>query len=150
MVSMPIIQSAVKERMIVAAIDFGTTYSGYAFALRHEFNADPLKATANQWNVGSRSSVSLKTPTCILFSPDKKYDSFGYEAEDKYANLALDDHHHDWYYFRRFKMSLYENRVSIFVIDVVTVKERLKRFIDSFICFVFFFVKNARLGNLIT
>ena len=109
---MPIITSAVKERMLVAAIDFGTTFSGYAFSLRHEFNADPLKANANQWTVGCRSSISLKTLTCVLFSPDKKFDSFGYEAEDKYANLALDDKHHDWYYFRRFKMLLYENRVS--------------------------------------
>lgn len=110
MASMPIITSAVKERMLVAAIDFGTTYSGYAFSLRHEFDNDPLKVTANQWNVGSRSSVSLKTPTCILFSPNKEFDSFGYEAEDKYANLALDNQHHEWYYFRRFKMNLYENK----------------------------------------
>ena len=111
MVSLPIINSAVKERMLVAAIDFGTTFSGYAFSLRHEFNADPLKANANQWSVGSRSSISLKTPTCVLFSPDKKFDSFGYEAEDKYTTLALDNKHHDWYYFRRFKMLLYENMV---------------------------------------
>ena len=109
---MPVISNAIKERMIVAAIDFGTTYSGYAFSLRHEFTADPLKASANRWPVGSRSSVSLKTPTCILFSPDGKFDSFGYEAEDKYARLALDDNHHKWFYFRRFKMTLYENKVG--------------------------------------
>ena len=111
MAAKPVLNNAVKERLLVAAIDFGTTYSGYAFSLRHEFNADPLKANANQWTVGSRSSISLKTPTCILFSPDKKFDSFGYEAEDKYSALALENRHHDWYYFRRFKMMLYETVV---------------------------------------
>jgi hypothetical protein len=30
-------------KIMVAAIDFGTTYSGYAFSFRHEYEADKLK-----------------------------------------------------------------------------------------------------------
>lgn len=63
------------------------------------------------WNAGEGGFVSLKTSTCVLFDPTKKFNSFGYDAEEKYSNLALDDNHHDWYYFRRFKMMLYNKMV---------------------------------------
>ncbi|KAH3771777.1 hypothetical protein DPMN_173106 [Dreissena polymorpha] len=36
-------------------------------------------------------------------------DCFGYEAEEKYANLCLDNNHGNWYYFRRFKMRLHDS-----------------------------------------
>ena len=36
--------SRVKE-IFVAAIDFGTTYSGYAYSFKDEYNTDPLKVT---------------------------------------------------------------------------------------------------------
>ncbi|XP_021355916.1 heat shock 70 kDa protein 12A-like isoform X2 [Mizuhopecten yessoensis] len=94
-------------RLLVAAIDFGTTYSGYAFSFRHEFETDPLKVSASTWTAGSRALVSLKTPTTVLLDKDKNFHSFGYEAEDYYSQLAEDDDHGDWYYFRRFKMMLY-------------------------------------------
>ncbi|CAG2232442.1 unnamed protein product [Mytilus edulis] len=45
--------SQMTSHMLVAAVDFGTTYSGYAFSFRHEFKDDPLKIHANQaWNAG--------------------------------------------------------------------------------------------------
>jgi len=37
------------ERLLVAAIDFGTTYSGWACSFRHEFIANPAKIQAKQW-----------------------------------------------------------------------------------------------------
>ncbi|KAK3602785.1 hypothetical protein CHS0354_026334 [Potamilus streckersoni] len=102
--------SSKKQYMLVAAIDFGTTYSGYAFSFHDEFLNDPLKISANVWNAGSRSLVSMKTPSCVLFEPSKKFHSFGYQAEDKYAELALDNKHQDWFFFWRFKMSLYKHK----------------------------------------
>ncbi|XP_045202781.2 heat shock 70 kDa protein 12B-like [Mercenaria mercenaria] len=93
--------------LLVAAIDFGTTYSGYAFSFRHEFECDPLKVSASSWTTGSRVSISLKTSSCVLFRPNGQFDSFGFEAEDRYSDLTLDNEHHDWLYFRRFKMMLY-------------------------------------------
>lgn len=36
--------------------------------------------------------------------------AFGYEAENEYAELLTNDEHHDYYYFTRFKMCLYETK----------------------------------------
>ncbi|KAL3878557.1 hypothetical protein ACJMK2_030894 [Sinanodonta woodiana] len=96
---------------LVAAIDFGTTYSGYGFSFQDEYQKDPCKIYTNVWNVGSSSLVSPKAPTCALFDTHKKFHSFGYEAEDKYADLAADDEADGWYYFRRFKMTLYDKMI---------------------------------------
>ncbi|XP_060575989.1 heat shock 70 kDa protein 12A-like isoform X2 [Ruditapes philippinarum] len=93
-------------RMIVAAIDIGTTYSGWAYSTLTE----PEKIYANQaWFADGGSLASLKTASCILFTPEKEFKHFGYEAETSFASLAEDDEHWGWYYFRRFKMLLNEN-----------------------------------------
>lgn len=39
------------KRLLVAAIDFGTTFSGWGFSFHHEFLADPTKVAAKQWYV---------------------------------------------------------------------------------------------------
>lgn len=94
-------------RLLVAAFDFGTTFSGYAFSFQH----DPLDIKYNPaWVAGSEKLISLKTPTCVLLKPDKEFHSFGFEAENKYSELTEDDEHHGWYMFRRFKMMLYETK----------------------------------------
>ena len=117
MASLPVVATAVHERLQVAAIDFGTTYSGYAMSFRGEFLENPLKIFTNNWTTGSSSAVSLKTSSCILFDPDQNFNSFGFEAEDTYAKLAEDEEHYKWYYFKRFKMLLYENKVSLARLD---------------------------------
>ncbi|XP_060578454.1 heat shock 70 kDa protein 12A-like [Ruditapes philippinarum] len=97
--------------LLVAAIDFGTTYSGLAFSFKHEFERDPTKISAKNWTGGHL--VFQKGPTCALIHPDgKTLDSFGYEAESKYGELALDKHHKQWFFFKRFKMSLF-GRIGI-------------------------------------
>ncbi|KAL3878441.1 hypothetical protein ACJMK2_030791 [Sinanodonta woodiana] len=91
---------------ITVAIDFGTTFSGYAFSLYTDFKTDPLQICApSGWNAGTL--LSQKTPTCVLLKPDKTFSHFGYEAEDKYKELAEQKVHKEWYYFRRFKMILH-------------------------------------------
>ena len=40
--------SLTDEYVIVAVIDFGTTYSGYAFSSIDDFKNDPVKIVANQ------------------------------------------------------------------------------------------------------
>lgn len=95
------------DGMVVAAFDFGTTYSGYAFAMRCE----PDKICTNMaWNSGKL--LSLKTPTCVLLNPSREFEAFGYDAENKYADLADDENHEGWLFFRRFKMCLHNNKVS--------------------------------------
>ncbi|XP_060065878.1 heat shock 70 kDa protein 12A-like [Ylistrum balloti] len=94
--------------ILAAALDFGTTYSGYAFSTRLEYMKNPLNINTLVWKAGSGNLASLKTSSCVLFKPDGHFDTFGFEAEDKYAELIEEGKHHDWFFFRRFKMSLYE------------------------------------------
>ncbi|CAG2203672.1 unnamed protein product [Mytilus edulis] len=92
-------------------LDFGTTYSGYAFSMKENFKSDPLKIRANQaWNSGGKHFMSLKTPTCILLNAKKDFDSFGYDAENKYADILMDGKQDKFYYFHRFKMNLHNNK----------------------------------------
>ena len=98
--------------ILVAAIDFGTTFSGYAFSFLHEYDKKLLNISVIKWNSRMGPLTTEKTSTCVLFDKDRKFHSFGYEAEDKYSSLAFDNKHHDWYYFRRFKMMLYDKKVQ--------------------------------------
>lgn len=96
--------------LLVAAIDFGTTYSGYAFSTRNDFQRDPTKTYSKQWVDPTSSMVYGKTSTCILFTKEKKFSTFGFEAEAKYLDLIIDENEdqNNWFFFRRFKMSLYD------------------------------------------
>ncbi|XP_060065908.1 heat shock 70 kDa protein 12B-like [Ylistrum balloti] len=96
--------------ILSAAIDFGTTYSGYAFSSQFEYKISPLKVSNMTWTAESGNLLSLKTSTCILFKADGSFHSFGFEAEDKYADLLDNKQHGSWYFFRRFKMCLYEQK----------------------------------------
>lgn len=130
---------------VVCAIDFGTTYSGYAYSMRTDYERDPLAVESNlSWPHGEM--ITLKTPTSILFDKSENFHSFGYEAENKYAEIAeevqekqnrtedeesddSDDSYDtrkedkvddeiivDWLFFRRFKMMLFQKEmVGIFV-----------------------------------
>ena len=65
--------------VMVAAIDFGTTFSGYAFS----FKTNP-EAIAMNKNWGAVTGFeSYKTPTCVLTGPSGDFVAFGYEAEAK-------------------------------------------------------------------
>ncbi|KAH3835210.1 hypothetical protein DPMN_108558 [Dreissena polymorpha] len=121
-----------KDFLVVAAIDFGTAYSGYAFSSIQEFKSEPLKISANTWIGGSL--MSQKTSTCVLFDKDKTFNfkKFGFDAEDAYADFAMDDNHKDYYYYRRFKMELFN-------------KLKLKR---RFMLEDVFFVKDAGNGRI--
>lgn len=92
------------NKQLVAAIDFGTAYSGHAFSSRGDFENDPLGITAHKW---SQSLLAHKTPTSALFDKNRTLIAFGYEAEKKFRELSNDDKHHDHYFFERFKMQLY-------------------------------------------
>lgn len=91
--------------LFVAAIDFGTTYSGYAFSSTNEWS----KVLTSNWTGGK--VITLKTPTAILLDSEQKFLAFGYEAEDMYMDLARDEEHEDHYFFHRFKMILHSEKV---------------------------------------
>ncbi|KAK3102458.1 hypothetical protein FSP39_011510 [Pinctada imbricata] len=96
--------------LLVAAIDFGTTYSGYAFSTRHQFATERERIFAFQWASSVGRLISPKTPTCALFKPDKSLDSCGFRAEERYAELASDNSHRNWYFFKRIKMKMYQKQ----------------------------------------
>ncbi|KAL3878914.1 hypothetical protein ACJMK2_031240 [Sinanodonta woodiana] len=97
------------SQLLVAAIDFGTTFSSWACSFRHDYEKDPTKIRVKEWNSGV--GISSKAPTSVLIRPDgETLEAFGYDAEDKYGRLAGKDEHKDWYYFIKFKMSLYNDK----------------------------------------
>ena len=100
-----------KDYLLVAAIDFGTTYSGYAFSTREDFKREPTRAYLKHWEDPTSHMVYHKTSTCVLFDKDKKFSKFGFEAETKYIDLIMDKKHEPWYFFRHFKMTLYDKQV---------------------------------------
>lgn len=96
--------------IFVVAIDFGTTYSGYAFASKQDFANDPPKYSTSSWQ-GSKL-LSLKAPTAVLLNADKELVAFGYEAENQFSELLSSEEQDDYYYFHQFKMLLHNKRVT--------------------------------------
>ena len=101
-------------KVAIAAIDFGTTNTGCAFYLKKDTDSyiNIRDINTDQAWVGS-SERGLQAPTSVLFHPDKKFHSFGFEAEAKFKSLSLEDEHHDWYFFQYFKMKLHHEEVRI-------------------------------------
>lgn len=111
------IVSQKKERknpyLMVVAIDFGTSYSGYAYSTRDDFLtfADRVH-TCKPCSHSGQSLMSMKTPTCLLVNENKEFVAFGYDAETEYAKLCASNDQSKYFYFQRFKMKLYQ--VSVF------------------------------------
>uniref|UniRef100_A0AAR2JBH8 Heat shock protein 12A n=1 Tax=Pygocentrus nattereri TaxID=42514 RepID=A0AAR2JBH8_PYGNA len=89
--------------IVVVAIDFGTTSSGYAYA----FTKEPeCIHTMRRWEGGDPGVSNQKTPTTILLAPEKKFHSFGYAARDFYHDLDPTESK-QWLYLEKFKMKLH-------------------------------------------
>ncbi|XP_062612427.1 serine-rich adhesin for platelets-like [Saccostrea cucullata] len=98
-------QDTVKHRghHVVVAIDFGTTYSGYAYS----FTRDPSHVhLMRKWEGGDPGVINEKTPTSILLTPEGQFHSFGYSARDNYHDLGKEEAK-TWMYFEKFKMILH-------------------------------------------
>ncbi|XP_052078827.1 heat shock 70 kDa protein 12A-like isoform X1 [Mytilus californianus] len=54
--------------------------------------------------------MTYKAPTCVLFRPNQKFQSFGYEARDYYKNNPNKEDLTKWFYFEHFKMMLYKEK----------------------------------------
>ena len=115
---------------IIAAIDFGTTFSGYAYALAS--NKDTIYTNRN-WGQ-TQGFLLQKTPTCLLLKPSGEFVAFGFEAVSKYNDLT-EDEASEHYYFDRFKMKLYDNKVRILILFVWFFN--LKISFSTYICIVY-------------
>ena len=101
-----------QDALVVVGIDFGTTYSGYGYSFRDEYNKDhSIIYSISDWTSGDEL-VTTKTPTVILFDEKGKFHSFGYKAEEAYSRL-LEDRKADGYsYFSTYKMKLFQDEDS--------------------------------------
>lgn len=97
------------DELLVAAIDFGTTFSGYAFAMRNELNNDPSRIHVPNWQSSNGGSNFCKTSSTVLLNKDTQLVAFGFDAESKYAKLSENGKGEDYFYFHHFKMMLYDH-----------------------------------------
>ena len=110
------------NELIVVAIDFGTTFSGYAYSFKSDYNVDPKRICANSWGRKTDNINSQKTPTCILLKcktslHDFEEIAFGYDAEDQYLALADGEEDQDYVLANKFKMDLYsESAESVSIV----------------------------------
>ncbi|XP_045178417.2 heat shock 70 kDa protein 12A-like [Mercenaria mercenaria] len=86
-----------RDPLLVIAIDFGTTYSGYAFAFKG------YKGKIFTANHGFTQEDD-RVPTIVLLNPDKTFNSFGYEAQETYSKL--NEEKVNYFYFEHFKIAL--------------------------------------------
>lgn len=93
------------------AIDFGTTYSGFAFSFIKDQGRDAIFMNMD-W-VNEQGAQTSKTPTCLLLKPNLSFDSFGYEAIEKYAGLEGDGEEKEYLFFKHFKMALHSDKVYL-------------------------------------
>ena len=88
--------------LVAVAICIGNEDSCSGYSFLHEYSSDPFKITIFGQNPSTPGSVCYTIPTCVLFTKDKVFYSFGYESKQKYFNLLEDEEHKDWYFFERF------------------------------------------------
>ncbi|XP_068758558.1 heat shock 70 kDa protein 12A-like [Montipora capricornis] len=98
------------EYDVVVSIDFGTSFSGFAYSFNHEDGSEDIYMN-RAWG-SAQGFPTHKTPTCLLLNPGKKFVEFGYEAAEKYAELE-DDEDRSFYFFDRFKMLLHGSEETL-------------------------------------
>ncbi|ESN91198.1 hypothetical protein HELRODRAFT_90361 [Helobdella robusta] len=92
-------------QFVVVAIDFGTTFSGYAFSFTKDVDSIHVM---RKWEGGDPGVTNQKTPTILLLTPEKNFHSFGFTARDFYHDLSQKEAKR-WLYFEKFKMALHYN-----------------------------------------
>ncbi|XP_052780055.1 heat shock 70 kDa protein 12A-like [Mya arenaria] len=99
------------KALLVAGLDIGTTTSGWSYLFICDFAVNPTGVETKIWR--SNHKISSKAPTCVLIEPDgKTFSAFGYDAENRYSILVEEGEHIKWYFFRRFKMKLYNEDIT--------------------------------------
>ena len=99
------------SQRVVVAIDFGTTYSGYAYASRSK--PDEIHLMRRK-ETGQAGAPSHKIPTILLLDSTEQFYAFGYDARDTYHDMS-EEESRKWLYFEKFKMELHSRKVLISV-----------------------------------
>ncbi|XP_053373683.1 heat shock 70 kDa protein 12A-like [Mercenaria mercenaria] len=110
------------DPILVASIDIGNTYTRYAFSFRSQYRKDPTDI----WMLSDLCSteLSIDNPTMILMDDNKVFDSFGYDALDKYME------HRQGHLFRDIKLPFY-HKLTAKDIQNVHVKDELGKQIPA-------------------
>ncbi|XP_051502003.1 heat shock 70 kDa protein 12A-like isoform X3 [Myxocyprinus asiaticus] len=125
--------------VVVVAIDFGTTSSGYAYA----FTKEPeCIHTMRRWEGGDPGVSNQKTPTTILLTPDRKFHSFGYAARDFYHDLDPTESK-QWLYLEKFKMKLHTTANLSIDTDLHAANGKRVKALDIFAYALAFFKEQA-------
>ncbi|VDI47076.1 Hypothetical predicted protein [Mytilus galloprovincialis] len=105
------------DKLFVAAFDFGSTHSGYAFSAR----SSPNSIVTSKWE--HNGLLFHKAPTSVLVNKKNEFVAFGFDAEDKYImnmeNSFWDSDDSDEEtndvnrYFNRFKMALHNETLNL-------------------------------------
>ena len=105
------------------AIDFGTSYSGFAFSFNKGQEQDAIFMNHDWTN--EQGGKTNKAPTCLLLTRELKFDSFGYDAMDNYAHLQDDEEEQEYFFFQHFKMALHSDKVSSVICSELTLFFRI-------------------------
>ncbi|XP_077585227.1 heat shock 70 kDa protein 12A isoform X2 [Stigmatopora nigra] len=125
--------------VVVVAIDFGTTSSGYAYA----FTKEPeCIHTMRRWEGGDPGVSNQKTPTTILLTPDRRFHSFGYAARDFYHDLDPSESK-QWLYLEKFKMKLHTTSNLSIHTDLQAANGKRVKALDIFAYALAFFKEQA-------
>ncbi|XP_071947074.1 uncharacterized protein [Antedon mediterranea] len=91
---------------VVIAIDFGSTFSGYAYC----FPTNPEEIfVMRKWQGGDPGVWNTKMPSTLLLTPEGEFHSFGFVARDFYHDMEHKEAQ-KWLYFDNFKMPLHTNQ----------------------------------------
>ncbi|XP_033119508.1 uncharacterized protein LOC117118871 isoform X2 [Anneissia japonica] len=91
---------------VVVAIDFGSTFSGYAYCF--PINSEQI-FMMRKWQGGDPGVRNAKMPSTLLLTPEGDFHSFGYKARDFYHDMEHKEAQ-KWLYFDKFKMTLHANQ----------------------------------------
>ncbi|NXM29579.1 HS12A protein, partial [Oxyruncus cristatus] len=125
--------------LVVVAIDFGTTSSGYAYSFTKEPECIHVM---RRWEGGDPGVSSQKTPTTILLTPERKFHSFGYAARDFYHDLDPTESKH-WLYFEKFKMKLHTTGNLTMETDLTAANGKKVKALEIFAYALQFFKEQA-------
>jgi len=117
---------------VAIAIDFGTTFSGYAYCFTaHTSQGDIYKNTDWSILVGQKNPY-VKTPTYLLYD-GKKFETWGYKAKKRLVELRQQNYASNYHFSEKFKTELFhrtqvdkngepyleENNEKFLIIDLV-------------------------------
>ncbi|XP_053373723.1 uncharacterized protein LOC123531430 [Mercenaria mercenaria] len=107
--------------ILVASIDIGNTYTRCAVSSKYDYHKDPTDITVLTHLC---STESTSNPTMVLKDDNKMFDSFGYDALDKYME------HRQGHLFKEIKLPLYR-KLADKDINNVQIKDELGKQIPA-------------------